>query len=80
MGSDYQNRQFIAMFHWNGWAYLNFGISFHLTKPNMEVHIPGGFFRIGWEAIEKTVHRPKTFGKGYKIPQVLEDGTRLVRI
>ncbi len=41
-------KRFVAYFYCNG-ADLSLGISLHFAKPNMEIHLPFGFIRIGWD-------------------------------
>ena len=42
------DKRFVAYFYCNG-ADISLGVSICLTKPNIEIHVPFGFFRIGWE-------------------------------
>lgn len=44
-------REFVAYFWLQSFKNINFGISVCLKSPNLEIHIPFGFFRIGWEVI-----------------------------
>lgn len=44
-------RQFVAYFWFNGWDNWSLGLHVCPTKPNVEIHVPFGFFRIGWESI-----------------------------
>ncbi len=41
-------RHFVAYFHHVGWENIQLGISIDVWSPNIEVHVPWGFFRIGW--------------------------------
>ena len=41
-------RQFVAYFYFVGWSNISAGISISLYQPNIEIHIPFGFFRIGF--------------------------------
>ena len=41
-------KRFVAYFYFVGWDCLNFGVSVCLGLPNIEIHIPFGFIRIGW--------------------------------
>ncbi len=47
MGWGMGERKFVAYFYCNGWD-LSLGISLCLAAPNLEIHVPFGFFRIGW--------------------------------
>ncbi len=40
-------KKFKIKFHYNGIENINLGISINLLLPNMELHVPFGFFRIG---------------------------------
>jgi hypothetical protein len=42
-------RHFTAHFWFVGWDCISLGLHICLSKPNIEVHIPFGFFKIGWE-------------------------------
>lgn len=41
-------QRFVAYFYCNG-CQLSLGISICLQNPNVEIHLPFGFIRIGWE-------------------------------
>ena len=41
-------RQFVAYFYFVGWSNISAGISISLYQPNVEIHIPFGFFRMGF--------------------------------
>lgn len=43
------DKQFIAYFYCNGFNHISLGIHLDWTAPNMEIHFPFGFFRIGWQ-------------------------------
>jgi hypothetical protein len=47
-------KKFVAYFYCNG-CDLSFGVSFCFTEPNLEIHVPFGFFRVGWST---GPHRP----------------------
>lgn len=42
------NKMFVAYYYFNGLDNLNLGFHVSLSQPNIEIHIPFGFFRIGW--------------------------------
>lgn len=53
---DFENRdvirEFIAYFFFVGWWAISFGLHVDLKSPNIEIHVPFGFIRIGfcrWE-------------------------------
>lgn len=52
------NRHFVAYFWFNGWSNLSLGLSVSLYQPNIEVHVPFGFFRIGWVVTHQHADRP----------------------
>lgn len=37
-----------------GWHCFSFGVHIDLTGPHIEVHLPGGFGRIGWSSKHQT--------------------------
>ncbi len=41
-------RCFVAYFHFVGWDCLSVGFHICVEMPNLEIHVPFGFFRIGW--------------------------------
>ena len=41
-------KKFVAYFYCNGFD-LSLGISVNFERPNLEIHVPFGFFRIGWQ-------------------------------
>ena len=50
-GYDPETRQkhFVAYFWFVGWwAPINIGLHISFKHPNLELHIPFGFIRIGW--------------------------------
>ena len=38
---------FVCFFHFNGWRHTSFGLYIFWPAPNIEIHVPGGFLRIG---------------------------------
>jgi len=55
-------KYFKAYYYLNGWYPINLGIHVDFAKPNIEIHVPFGFFRIGWDInprMGKFVHRYK---------------------
>jgi hypothetical protein len=39
--------RFVVYFHFIGWWHLALGVSLWLTGPNIEIHLPFGFVRVG---------------------------------
>ena len=37
-----------------GWHCLSFGLHVDLTAPHIEIHVPFGFARVGWDTRIKT--------------------------
>jgi len=37
--------------HFIGWSQFSLGVSVDLTMPNVELHLPFGFIKIGWRWI-----------------------------
>jgi hypothetical protein len=48
MMPDGWERRFVAYFHFIGFDCLSIGLHICWTLPNIEVHLPFGFIRIGW--------------------------------
>ena len=44
------SRKFIAYFHFVGWDCFSLGLHVCLRSPNIEIHLPFGFIRVGWQA------------------------------
>lgn len=42
-------RRFCCYWWFVGWDAISFGFHVGLARPNIEIHLPFGFFRIGWE-------------------------------
>jgi len=53
-------RRFQAFYHFVSWADLSLGINISVDGPNIEIHVPFGFFRVGW--VNWTARRGKSFG------------------
>ena len=67
-------RYFVAYFFYNG-LNINLGISLSLTQPNLEIHVPFGFFKIGW--VKDYLYDWGEEGKnvwGYNTPGVIVEG------
>ena len=43
------NRKFVCYFHFTGFYDLSLGVHVSISQPNIELHIPFGFFRLGWK-------------------------------
>ncbi len=52
---DIENRKVVCYFHFTGFSDLSLGISISTIQPNIELHVPFGFFRIGWQGIKNNL-------------------------
>jgi hypothetical protein len=43
-------RKFVAYFYFVGWDSISLGAHVCWSKPNVEIHLPFGFIRIGWRS------------------------------
>jgi hypothetical protein len=41
-------RRFVVHFHFIGWDHLQLGFHLCTSLPNIELHVPSGFLRVGW--------------------------------
>lgn len=41
-------RMFVCYFHWVDLFQISLGITIDFRSPNLEIHLPFCFFRIGW--------------------------------
>lgn len=44
----YETEKFVAFFWFVGWDCVSLGVHVSIAAPNFELHVPFGFFRIGW--------------------------------
>jgi hypothetical protein len=42
-------RYFKAYYYVSGWYPINFGLHIDFAHPTIEIHVPFGFIRIGWD-------------------------------
>jgi hypothetical protein len=47
----YIERKFVVFWWFVGWDCVQVGFHVCALKPNIEIHVPFGFFKIGWEAV-----------------------------
>ena len=47
--------RFVAYWHHLGFMHLSLGVSVWLPGPNIEIHLPGGFLRIGVPSERRTL-------------------------
>lgn len=43
--------RFICFFHYLGLWSWQLGVHLYAPAPNIEIHVPFGFFKIGWEVV-----------------------------
>ena len=41
-------KKFVFYFYFVGWSCFSFGFHVYISIPNIELHLPFGFIRIGW--------------------------------
>lgn len=59
------NREFVCFLHYIGLDNISFGISLNWHCPNIEIHLPFCFIKIGWQATYSWQEREdtvRTFG------------------
>lgn len=44
-----RERRFCAYFFYVHWDCISLGLHVSLACPNIELHVPFGFFKLGWE-------------------------------
>ena len=44
-----EERRFCAYFWPVGWWSISLGVSIDIHSPNIEIHLPFGFIRFGWQ-------------------------------
>ena len=58
--------RFVAYFYFIDWNhFLNIGLHISVDQPHVEIHVPFGFFRIGWTDGWAYAPKARTFGYGY---------------
>lgn len=55
------HRRFVCFFKYNDWAHFSLGAHIDFRSPNVEIHIPLGFFRLGLSGL--THYSTETVGK-----------------
>lgn len=73
-------RYFVAWFNYN--FNINCGLSICLKQPNIEIHIPLGFFKIGWEKGHLTTKETsrKKGGFGYRYGRIISNVKPIFRV
>ena len=49
------DRKFVCYFYYVRWSCLSLGFHIDAYSPNIEIHLPFGFIRIGWEGKYDTI-------------------------
>ncbi len=65
-------RWFVSYFHFVGWSCIQLGFHVDVASPNIELHVPFGFFRFGifkWEMPEGYTLVPPS--RGWKLNRTL---------
>lgn len=44
----YGRRRFVAFWYRVSWAHFSLGFHVDVSSPNIEIHVPFGFVRVGW--------------------------------
>ena len=52
-------KQFIAFFYFVAWDCVSLGLHVSFKNPNIEIHLPFGFIRIGW--VDVCVDMPEVY-------------------
>lgn len=61
-------RHFVCYFYHTSWAHFGLGLHLDFRSPNVELHVPFGFFRLGWvKPIRiKTMRKAESHVFGYE--------------
>ena len=60
--SGEKKAQFVCYYYFQSWRSLNLGLHVSLARPELEVHLPFGFIRVGWTNGRSSVIHPRSFG------------------
>ncbi len=45
----YDGPKYLCYFYFITWQHVSLGLHVHLGAPNIEIHLPFGFIRVGWQ-------------------------------
>ncbi len=45
----YDGPKYLCYFYFITWQHISLGLHVHLGAPNIEIHLPFGFIRVGWQ-------------------------------
>ena len=51
----YEGPVYVAYYYFIRWTHVSFGLHFDLGAPNMEIHLPFGFIRVGRRSDYKVI-------------------------
>jgi hypothetical protein len=71
MSEQIYDRQFVCYLHLTRWSHVSFGFHIDFWSPNIEIHLPFCFIRVGWQGIHQLESSEEswkrtTFGKDRK--------------
>lgn len=58
-----RDREFEVAFNFLGWAHWSLGVHFDPQHPHVQIHVPGGYLRIGWYSIKVSNRRLQRQGR-----------------
>ena len=64
-----RRREFVAYWWFVSWDCLSLGLHFCWSKPNLEIHLPFGFIRIGWHTYFSPGYPPTMVTPTWVIPE-----------
>ena len=74
-GNEYgfEGVKYCAYFFFTGWSHFSFGIHLNTRMPNIEIHVPFGFFRIGVHQLWRDFTSTGKMGEFYSRPDSQAD-------
>lgn len=65
--SGKKDRRFVCYLHWIGLDNISLGVSINWHVPNLELHLPFCFVRVGWQCVYRNDgFQYRTFGREYR--------------
>jgi hypothetical protein len=58
-------KDFVCYFHFIGWMHWSLGFHVYTPEPNIEIHLPFGYIRVGWVSRYGRNGSQKTRSFGY---------------
>ena len=63
---ELKDKKFVCIWFFVNWRQISLGINIDLGKPNIEIHLPFGFIKIGIDGIEnytkEQLEKKRTYG------------------